>query len=104
MPQMSLRAGKPIHERTPADIIWMFGVIPILFGSGLLILACVNLVQHAGSFLWQDWLGVVWAVVVAAVLSIGLPATGWRELQRRRHARDAEEKRAETAHRRGEHT
>lgn len=95
MPHVMLRSVKSLHERTYREIVWLFCVFPILCGVGLLIAIGVLFMQHAGENGWQEWISAVWAVVMAAVLIIGLPGTGWRELQRRRQARAAAEQRAE---------
>jgi hypothetical protein len=54
-------------------------------GLGLLTLVGAMTLRFSGDFAGRDWFGAVWGVVLSLTLMIGLPATGWKELQRRRH-------------------
>lgn len=81
----AMGAGKPIEERTKAELIGMFIVGPILTGGGMLFWVVVNTATHWAEFSLKDWLWqVVWFGGVGLVLMFGLPAVGWAELRKRK--------------------
>ena len=72
-------------DRSTADVVLMFLVLSPLAGVALLCWVAVNAVAHAGEFVAADWFWQVgWAGLLGVALTIGPPAAGWRELQRRR--------------------
>jgi hypothetical protein len=84
MPLVSLRGGKPIHERTGGELIALFVVVPIIFGCGLLTLLILNLAQYGSGYTWKEWLGVAWGAALSAALMLGLPRAAWEEWRRRK--------------------
>jgi hypothetical protein len=84
MPHISLRGGKPIHERSDREIVWMFIVFPVLLGIGIIAMIIVSLLRFRDSFTLTDGLAAAWGMLLAVLLMIGLPAAARREWQRRK--------------------
>jgi uncharacterized integral membrane protein len=80
-----MRRGVPLAERSMANVIWMFMILPIIAGAAILVFAVVNVVANGREFTAADWL---WQVGWFGLLGLGLmtafPIVGWRELRRRR--------------------
>lgn len=84
MPHVSFLAGKPIHERTGWELITGFVIAPILIAGLIMGVTAWMIAQHHNDFSPGDWFGVAWVFVIGPLLIIGLPATAWREWQRRK--------------------
>jgi hypothetical protein len=84
MPHVSYHGGKPIHERSDRELVWMFIVFPILLGVGIIAMIVVSLLRFRDSFTVKDGLSAAWGILLAAALMIGLPAAAQQEWQRRK--------------------
>jgi len=84
MPHISFRAGPPLPERTGFQLITAFVIAPIVLGVIFLSVVGWMTFRYHETFSLGDWLGVVWTLLVSPVLMIGLPATAWREWERRK--------------------
>jgi hypothetical protein len=80
--------GKPMADRTTAEVVLMFVVVPPLIGTAILIYTLVNVVARSREFTAADWFWqVAWFGLLGVGLAVGLPAAGWQEIQRRRALR-----------------
>jgi hypothetical protein len=80
-----MRMGKPIAERSTAGIIFLFMVLPILAGVIILCFTTVNALARGREFTAGDWFWQVgWFGLLGLGLLLGLPASGWKELRRRK--------------------
>ncbi len=84
MPHVSFRGGKPIHERSDREIVWIFIVFPVLLGTGIIAMIVVSLLRFRDSFTAKDGLSAAWGILLAAALMIGLPCAAHQEWQRRK--------------------
>ena len=76
--------GTPLPQRTTGEIVATFFAVPLLMGIGLVAMVALTIVNRSGALAWQDWFSMAWAAAMSAGLLIGLPATGWQELWRRK--------------------
>lgn len=87
MPGPHFGRSRPIAERSTGGVVWLFIVFPVLL-SGLAVTVAVTLAvtaaRESGSI---DWCGLVWLGLLVLGLMVTLPATGLRELRRRRQNR-----------------
>jgi hypothetical protein len=85
-----MRGGRPIAERSAAQIVWLFIVLPVLAGVGILC-HLVWIVTVGGSrFTAADWFWQVgWYGLLGLGVMTALPAAGCQELRRRKRAREA---------------
>jgi hypothetical protein len=82
--------GKPISERTTAELVGVFIVLPVLLGGLLVTVVVCNAVARAGSFTLGDWFWqVVWVGLLGLGLAVSLPAVAFQEFRRRRAQRSA---------------
>lgn len=87
-------SGKPMVERSTAEIVCMFIILPVVGGVALLSFGVVNVVTNGWQFSVADWFWqVVWLGVLGFGLVAALPAVGWQELRHRRTAQTAGESR-----------
>lgn len=79
--------SRPITERSTAGVVWLFIVFPVLFGGLVATVAVTLAVKAARESGAIDWCGLVWLGLLVLGLTTALPATGLRELRRRRQNR-----------------
>jgi hypothetical protein len=76
--------GKPMSERTTAEIIGLFIVAPVLAGVAIVCFAVWNAAARGREFTVADWVCQVgWFGLLGLAVMLGLPAAGWQELRRR---------------------
>jgi peptidoglycan biosynthesis protein MviN/MurJ (putative lipid II flippase) len=87
MPHINLSpCGTPLPQRSRGEIIATFLVLPLVMGLALLAGLVLGILLRQGGFDWRDGLSLAWTAFLLAGLLIGLPATGLRELLRRKRA------------------
>ena len=69
---------KSMQERSNAEIVGIFLVLPILSGIAILVAMVANAVANSEGFTAMAWLGqVVWFGLLGLGLMSCLPAAGW---------------------------
>lgn len=80
-----MRRGYPIEKRSRFNLIGMFFVVPILVGLAILTFTVVQIVKRGHEFTASEWFWQVgWFGLLGLLAMTALPATGYREFQRRR--------------------
>ncbi len=87
MPHISFRS-KLMSERSNAEIVWAFLIMPPLLVTVMLAVIIGMAVCEGTAALRENLFGLLWCVIVLPAIAIGLPGVGWRELQKRKILRD----------------
>lgn len=79
-------SDQPISQRSTAEVVSLFIVLPVIAGITLFSFTIGNLLIHRETSTLSDW---CWQLGVGGFLSFGLvaaiPAAGYQELRRRRN-------------------
>lgn len=76
--------GKPMAERSTAEVIWVYVVFPPLAALLFAGMTAYFTVAAAAESEPTPWLGLAWVGVVLSLVASVLPIIGWREVRKRR--------------------
>jgi hypothetical protein len=83
------KLGKPIAERSTAEIVGVFVVLPILLGGVIMTMVIRNAVANAAEFGATEWFWqVVFVGLLGLIVALGPPAAALQEFRRRREHKD----------------
>lgn len=80
----SMPRSKLMSERSNAESVWVFLILPPVLAMVMLAGVMGAMIRQGATAIGENRFGLLWCVIVLPAIAVGLPAVGWRELQKRK--------------------